>query len=1124
MPSLVELVFSALGTQQAAAAVKEVDANLQQLNQHLGVVNVSGAAAQQAIGGMARGAAQTAPAVRSLQERVVDLSASIRSSLTPHLDGVTKQLLTMAAAITSVRMVIAGFRDAISGGADLQRLSLRTGESVRDLVIQEQAFRNAGLGANYLATASNLLDRALSPLNANSKRNVEVFRELGLTMDELRGKNLSEQLTLLSEGFARLPDQAARAEAAMQIFGRYAGGQMLQLLGDPHWLELATEQAGRLGDRMEQDAASFNDVAKSLNIIKVRLKEMWVAAAEQLLPTLRSIASIFGGMNLSGLGTMIGAVGPVAGGGLLSIWGIDRLDMALLNVAERFEGRMTGAIARVASQATGLLATALPFGIAAALAAQIVAGLAQARASAEWQQVLHDISASHNVRTSVATQLGTISSLSGGEAEAQRLRAKLADVERRRAELAKEMARAGAGPRDISQAAAHGSFGVSLFATLAKVAGGAEYTGLNGKPRDFTADQSEALRLQADEETYRQALANISTPAGIAKTAAGNRLAALRQSLAPLLEQLPELRDRHARDVLAGMSPSTRLATLRNRSGALEQQLGHINPGLDAETKEAQRLSLENQIFDLKKQEAEAQKQIDAETKKTAAAEQQRAVYALETRLEQAKAAGNESLAQGLKEQIEQKRASVTLSGKDLELARERISAEHQIWVAQQAQAAAKKEIEGQQKGLEANIRKLRANLAGLDADYTRADAQKWADKRDELVKEVAALQAAAANERALAAAARAPGGAGEQVALLHEAAANGLDLQANHANASAGKLGANPNSVGSQLASQTTALQNSMGTVAQQIGQAWKSLGDTMRNSLASSFYSMLSRAHNFRQAAGALWVSLEQSVGQSVSRMAADYVMQHVVMDNARRLFHALGLTEQKIATTGEVTVHATGEVTKTGATAAGASSRTAIRMTETVIHGMLVAIRTAMHIAGEIAQTAATMAQSALRIAAIIAESLVSIIKAAAGAMAAMASIPYVGPILAIAAAAAMIAEGSSLLKGARATGGPVEAGSAYLVGEERPEVFVPNSDGYIFPDASAFSAPAPRTAGAMSASAARVSSVPSTPSGGFAGGTRSQNLHVYLDYSAYSKAIREDMEGVAHAVYDKRARGA
>jgi phage-related minor tail protein len=38
----------------------------------------------------------------------------------------------------------------------------------------------------------------------------------------------------------------------------------------------------------------------------------------------------------------------------------------------------------------------------------------------------------------------------------------------------------------------------------------------------------------------------------------------------------------------------------------------------------------------------------------------------------------------------------------------------------------------------------------------------------------------------------------------------------------------------------------------------------------------------------------------------------------------------------------------------------------------------------------------------------------------------------------------------LSGARASGGPVSAGGAYLVGERGPEVFVPRSSGNIIPN--------------------------------------------------------------------------
>ena len=44
-------------------------------------------------------------------------------------------------------------------------------------------------------------------------------------------------------------------------------------------------------------------------------------------------------------------------------------------------------------------------------------------------------------------------------------------------------------------------------------------------------------------------------------------------------------------------------------------------------------------------------------------------------------------------------------------------------------------------------------------------------------------------------------------------------------------------------------------------------------------------------------------------------------------------------------------------------------------------------------------------------------------------------------------------SGLFGGARANGGPVQAGVPYIVGEKRAEVFVPDTNGTILPDTSA-----------------------------------------------------------------------
>jgi hypothetical protein len=68
--------------------------------------------------------------------------------------------------------------------------------------------------------------------------------------------------------------------------------------------------------------------------------------------------------------------------------------------------------------------------------------------------------------------------------------------------------------------------------------------------------------------------------------------------------------------------------------------------------------------------------------------------------------------------------------------------------------------------------------------------------------------------------------------------------------------------------------------------------------------------------------------------------------------------------------------------------------------------------------------------------------------AGGAAAMT--PFIGPILAISAAAAIFGAMMAYKPAGRALGGPVGMGVPYMVGEVGPELFVPNSSGSIVPN--------------------------------------------------------------------------
>jgi hypothetical protein len=88
--------------------------------------------------------------------------------------------------------------------------------------------------------------------------------------------------------------------------------------------------------------------------------------------------------------------------------------------------------------------------------------------------------------------------------------------------------------------------------------------------------------------------------------------------------------------------------------------------------------------------------------------------------------------------------------------------------------------------------------------------------------------------------------------------------------------------------------------------------------------------------------------------------------------------------------------------------------------------------------------------------------------------------------------------------RETGGPVSAGTPYVVGEKRPELFVPSQSGYIIPQV-----PSP------------VANMSAPGAGG--GNTINQQfaVHNWNDEAAMTKHIRDNPE-VNHILIDKMKR--
>lgn len=258
--------------------------------------------------------------------------------------------------------------------------------------------------------------------------------------------------------------------------------------------------------------------------------------------------------------------------------------------------------------------------------------------------------------------------------------------------------------------------------------------------------------------------------------------------------------------------------------------------------------------------------------------------------------------------------------------------------------------------------------------------------------------------------------------------------------------------SVLDQLSKAAEQIQNTFGTVAVSIARAFTDIVGGAVSAVSEGISGLIKGTMTWGQALQSIGTSMVNVVIESFARMAAEWIVTHVVMEGVSWAFKGVQsmirgaeTTEEAAHAGARLAIHTGTESAMTGATIFGSIARGASRVFETIqfvtqtivrrvahlgsevfMTGVSIVqtlIRVATHIAGEVASTVATTVNTGLRITEKLAESVANVINAATGAMSAMASIPYVGPFLAIAAMAAIIGAGVSVMAGGFAEGGPV-----------------------------------------------------------------------------------------------------
>ena len=257
------------------------------------------------------------------------------------------------------------------------------------------------------------------------------------------------------------------------------------------------------------------------------------------------------------------------------------------------------------------------------------------------------------------------------------------------------------------------------------------------------------------------------------------------------------------------------------------------------------------------------------------------------------------------------------------------------------------------------------------------------------------------------------------------------------------------------------------------------KSFIDGITSGFSSSISSMIKGEKSFADACYDILGAITDSFINEVTKMTAEWIMQKLRQIAFNNLFAASTTTTNAIitasnaSTAAATSASAAATTSATTAMAGGVTALVSPVATLSATMGMLalsssavaanmaiIAVSTGLFsIEAILANISAMLLNTSLGLLAITsklaAKGMASL--AIANAANSAAQIPFVGWMIAPGAAASTAAAilASDSLVQFRENGGPVEAGKPYIVGEKRPELFIPDRNGRILPDTSALS---------------------------------------------------------------------
>ena len=220
-----------------------------------------------------------------------------------HLKELAQKFIGVEAVVEGVRKGIETLNQTIEHAAALEQLHKQTGESVQSLYQLKAGFESVDVSGSSVEMMSFRIRKALSGVNEMGDATNNVFAQLGLSIQGLRGESLADQIKSIAGALSR---SGHAEDFAQRIFGRGATEEILKVANSFRTFN------GTMQDTAK-DAKAFADVAQkseefehNMLLIKSHLEGMFAGIVKGVLPVLLEAEDRLKGLDFTGIGEKIG--------------------------------------------------------------------------------------------------------------------------------------------------------------------------------------------------------------------------------------------------------------------------------------------------------------------------------------------------------------------------------------------------------------------------------------------------------------------------------------------------------------------------------------------------------------------------------------------------------------------------------------------------------------------------------------------------------------------------------------------------------------------------------------------------------------------------------------------------